>query len=220
MAKPNLLDKNRADVAQIFLVWMGLMGDSIKTAAALNLEPAQVEELAASEGWADKIRRVSVMSKSGRPGDYERSVNRCLNFVQVQCIRQNINRMLAEISALTNEELLSRACVRTRDGGQQLSAKIFLDLASAAEACQRMSYMALGDSISERGESDGGTGKGHSSNDLHAAIIASLSNPSEDPGKVSQLLIEEANAEAQKRATVVLPFETSAIPTNSVDNAE
>lgn len=203
------VDKNKVDVSQVFLAFMTFVGDAERTAASLDLEPAQVRELAEAEGWNEKIRRVSLMSKSGRPGDFERATNRALCFVQAQCIRQQVNRLLAECAEMSNEELLSRACVRSRDGGTQLSAKFLVDMASAAEACHRMTYAALGDTITERAEAEGGSGKGPSSNDLHAAIIASLSNPDQQPEPVTKQLVAEANAEVLRRASVELPVEAS-----------
>jgi hypothetical protein len=186
-----LLDKNRIDVAQAFLVYMACIGDVEKVAIALDLEPSQVEQLAEAEGWRDKIRRVSIMSKSGRPGDFERAQNRALCFVQAQCIRQQLDRLLMECAGMTNEELLAKSCVRTRDGGSQLSAKFLLDMASAAEACHRMSYAALNDTVSERADRETDS-RDNSSNDLHSAIIAALSNPSTTPPSTT-LLLQEAN---------------------------
>jgi len=202
MANPRPIDKNKVDVAQAFLVFMSLLGDCDKAAVALDLEPEQVRSLAESEGWQDKIRRVSLMSKSGRPGDFERSVNRAMNFCQAQCLRNQVDRLLSEVTAMTNDELLARACVRTKTGDLQLSAKFFVDLANAAEAAQRMSYAALSDTAGERADRESGGSPNSSSNDLHAAIIASLSNPSADPGPITQRLIVEANEKARERASV------------------
>jgi len=197
-----IVDKNKVDVSQCFLAFMTFIGDVDRTAAALDLEPKQVRELAEAEGWADKLRRVSLMSKSGRPGDFERATNRALCFVQAQCIRQQLNRLLTEVTNMSVEDLMSRASVRTRDGAMQLSAKFFVDMAGAAEACHRMSYIALGDTITERTESEGGSGKGPSTNDLHSAIIAHLSDPSQQIGPVTDKLVAEANEEVQRRASV------------------
>lgn len=203
------VDKNKLDISQIFLAFMTFVGDVERTSAAFDLDPAQVRELADAEGWNEKLRRVSLMSKSGKPGDFERATNRALCFVQAQCIRQQLNRLLTEVSALTNEEMLARSCVRTRDGGSQISAKFFVDMANAAEACHRMSYAALGDTISERSEAEGGQGK-TGPNDLHAAIVAYLSDPSQQPEPVTQQLVDEANEEVRRRASVEIPVTLSA----------
>lgn len=200
------LDKRKVDVSQAFLMYMACMGDCERVAIALELEPAQVRALADEEGWPEKIRRISVISRSGRPGDFERAQNRAICFVQAACIRQQINRLLHQVSEMTGEELMSRACVRTRDGGMQLSAKFMTDMANAAEACHRMTYMSLGDTVTERQENaEGGGGKGSSSNDLHAAIIASLSNPIDSPKPAIELLAAEAEEEMRSLATAKLP---------------
>lgn len=198
-----IVDKNKVDVAQAFLAYMTFVGDIDRTALALDLEPRQVREMAEAEQWAEKVRRVSLMSKGGRPGDFERATNRALCFVQAQCIRQQLNRLLTEVTNMTNDELMARASVRTRDGGVQLSAKFFTDMAGAAEACHRMSYAALGDTITERSEAEGGKGGGPTTNDLHAAIVAHLSNPAIQPEPITQQLLDEANAEVKRRAEAV-----------------
>jgi hypothetical protein len=171
--------------------------------AERDLEPEQVRLLSEDEGWPAKIRRVSLMSKSGKPGDWERSQHRALCFVQAACLRNQVSRLLHEVTNMTNEELLSRACVRTRDGGAQLSAKFLVDLANAAEAAHRMGYQSLGDTVTERCDSDSVTGE-RSSNDLHAAIIASLSNPGESPLTVTKLLEDEATAKAAELSSANL----------------
>lgn len=210
MSKTRAVDKNKVDVAQAFVAYMTFVGDVDRVAYALDLEPAQVRALAEAEGWSEKIRRVSLMSKSGKPGDFERATNRALCFVQAQCIRNQLNRLLTEVQAMNNEELLARSCVRSRDGGTQISAKFFVDMAAAAEACHRMSYAALGDTVTERSEAEGGSGKGATCNDLHAAIVASLSDPAQQLEPVTQKLVDEANAEVLRRASVELPVEVSA----------
>jgi hypothetical protein len=200
------LDKRKIDVAQAFLLYMACVGDCDRVAAAIDLEPAQVRALAEEEGWSEKVQRISVISKNGRPGDFERAQNRALCFVQAQCIRNQLNRLLHEVTAMTTDELMARASVRTRDGGTQISAKFFVDMAGAAEACHRMTYMSLGDTITERMDSpNGGGAKGSSSNDLHAAIIASLSNPADAPKPALQLLESEALEESRRLASEVLP---------------
>lgn len=215
-----IIDKNKVDVSQCFLAFMTFVGDVDRTAAALDLEPKQVRELAEAEGWADKLRRVSLMSKSGRPGDFERATNRALCFVQAQCIRQQLNRLLTEVTNMSVEDLMSRASVRTRDGAMQLSAKFFVDMAGAAEACHRMSYIALGDTITERTESEGGSGKGPNTNDLHSAIIAHLSDPSQQLGPVTDKLVAEANEEVQRRNAVTPHFADSVEAPTEAEAAE
>lgn len=189
--KVKTLDKNSINVAAIMLTFMATVGDADRTALAFNLEVSQVEELAESEGWREQIRRVSIMSKGGRPGDFERATNRAMCFVQAQLLRQQIDRLLKECQDMTSQELLERACVRTRDGGTQLSAKFLTDMASAAEACHRMAYAALGDTVSER--TDSGSGSAGSSNDMHASVIAFFSNPGATSVPTSTLLLQETN---------------------------
>lgn len=197
MSKP--FDKNRIDVAQAFLIFMSLVGDCERTAAALDLEPEQVRQLAEAEGWTEKIRRVSIMSKGSKPGDWERSQNRAMAFCQAHLIRQQIDRLLRVTSALDDEELMSRCSSITKSGDRQLSAKFFCDLTQAAEACHRMAYAALGDTVTERVDQLAGSPEGKTS-DLHSAIIAALSNPAASVPS-STLLLEETNAQVSEQIT-------------------
>jgi hypothetical protein len=212
MSKP--FDKNRIDVAQAFLIFMACVGDCDRTAAALDLEPSQVKELAESEGWTEKIRRVSMMSKGGKPGDWERSQNRAMAFCQAHLIRQQIDRLLRVTSQLDDEELMNRCAVTTKSGGKQLSAKFFCDLTQAAEACHRMAYAALGDTVTERVDQSSGTPEGKAS-DLHSAIIAALSNPAVAPPS-SSLLLAETNDKLEQFAE--LPERKSSAPSETGDD--
>jgi hypothetical protein len=186
------IDKARTDVSAIFLTFMALVGDVERTALAFNLDPADVAKLAESEGWAEKIRRVSLMSKSGKPGDFERAQNRALCFVQAHQIRSLVNRLSRLLLDEEEDEgFLSRLSVVDRGGTSHVSAKVLTDLCTAAEACHRMSYAALGDTVSERLERVDEKGEATNVSEVHAAIIAALSNPATGQLKPAQLVEEE-----------------------------
>lgn len=184
------IDKSKIDVSAVFLGYMALVGDVDKTALAFDLTVAEVTELADSEGWAEKIRRVSVMSKSDKPGDWERAQNRALCFVQAYQIRQLINRWIHHFTGLDIETLLSRTSTVDRSGTTHYSAKIVSDLVTAAEACHRMSYTALGDTVTERIDRKQTTGENPTAGDMHSAVIAMLNSHHNLPA-TKELLIEE-----------------------------
>lgn len=184
------IDKSKIDVSAVFLGYMALVGDIDKTAIAFDLSPAEVSELAESEGWADKIRRVSVMSKSDKPGDWERAQNRALCFVQAYQIRQLINRWIKHFTDADIEDLLSRTGTTDKLGKEHYSAKIVSDLCAAAEACHRMSYAALGDTVTERIDRKATTGENATAGDMHSAVIAMLNSHHNLP-VTKELLIEE-----------------------------
>lgn len=185
------IDKARLDVSQIFLTFMSLVGDCARTAAALDIDPAIVEGLAEQEGWIDKVRRLSVMSKSGKPGDYERAQNRALNFVQAHRLRMTVDAMLRSFDGLTPEQILFKFTSFDKLGREHISARFLADLAAAAEKIQALSYAALGDSVKERVERAGDNDGEMTPDQLHAAVIAALNAP-HAPRVAAQLLEEEA----------------------------
>jgi len=185
--------KQRSDVAQIFLVFMATVGDTEKTALALELDPAFVQWLAIQEGWLEKVRRVSVMSKSGKPGDFERAQNRCLNFIQAHRVRMLLDRVLGELGKVTPEELCEKLQTYTKSGQPVISARFFSDLTAALAKTHELSYHALGDSIGERMER-AKDGHEHSANDIHAALIAALNNPALSQVSTQDIVLEASEA--------------------------
>lgn len=213
MSKPfDKLDEGKLDVAQIFLCYMAVIGDVPKTAAALDLDPALVEHLAEKHGWKEKVRRISIMSKSEKPGDWERAQNRALNFVQAHRIRQVIDRVILHFQGMDVEALIEALSSRDARGSVHVSSKFFADLTAASERVHQMSYYALGDTVKER-ESQPKDADGSTPAQLHAALIAALNNPTMQ-GREAEVLVKEATqvvvAEAERKALPVPPTETSA----------
>lgn len=172
------IDKTKLDISQIFLTYMTLVGDVSRTAAALDLEPALVQALAEQEGWSEKVRRLSVMSKSNKPGDYERAQNRALNFVQAHRFRSLLTGIMAAYEERGPRELIGmvRNGASSEKPGHdlKLSCSFIRDLSTAIQNAQNMCYAALGDSVAERNER-GETEEGVVSGDaLHAAVVAAL----------------------------------------------
>ncbi len=184
-------DKSKLDVSAIFLTFMALVGDVERTALAFNLDESVVQRLADEEGWSEKIRRVSLMSKSGSPGDFQRAQNRALNFVQAHQIRTLVGNMVKHLLDMDLEEFQAAVSSTDKYGKPHISARVLTDLVTAAEACQRMSYNALGDTVTERLEAGNPEDRAASTNDVHSAIIAALSNPS-IAANSQKLLSEEA----------------------------
>lgn len=176
MANPKI-DKSRLDVSQIFLTYMSLVGDVEKTATALDLDPKIVAALADQEGWLEKVRRLSVMSKSGKPGDYERAQNRALNFVQAHRMRMTVDALLRSFDGLTPEEICEKLSTVDKNGNYHISARFLSDLAAASEKIQALSYAALGDSVKERVERAEASDGEMTPDQLHAAVIAALNAP-------------------------------------------
>jgi len=187
--------KQRTDVAQVFLVFMSLVGDESKTATALDLEPAFIEWLAEQEGWREKVRRISIMSKSEKPGDWERAQNRALNFVQAHRVRILIDKLLHILSKDADEDpqtLLTRLTTTTKDGHCNISARFFADITSAMEKIHTLSYYALGDSVGERRDRAAEDGSDVSAAQIHAALLQALNSPVSQ-GVSTQALVQEVS---------------------------
>lgn len=201
------IDTSKLDVAQIFLTYMSLVGCVEKVAAALDLDPAIVQGLADEFGWDVKLRRVSLMSKSGKPGDYERAQNRALNFVQAHRLRLVLDKLIAAYSDLTPEEAVLKSATVDKDRLPHASSRYFADLAAAVEKVQALSYAALGDSLKERTERDPNDDSGGMTpNQLHAAVIAALNNGGvADP----KALVDEHVPSADSAQCERNPVETS-----------
>lgn len=194
MPRPKI-DKSRLDVSQIFLCYMSLVGDCVRTAAALDMDPTVVEALAEEEGWLEKVRRISVMSKSGKPGDYERAQNRALNYIQAHRMRMTVDALLRSFDGLTPEEIVERFETLDKKGDRHISARFLADLAAASEKIQALSYAALGDSVKERVERAETQDGDMTPDQLHAAVIAALNAP-HAPRIAAQVLEDEAKLAA------------------------
>lgn len=187
-ARKACVNKNSVDVSQVFLVYMALVGDVPKVALALDMAESDVEEMAEREGWADKVRRISVMSKSGKPGDWEKAQNRALNFVQCHQLRRTVDGVIAHLASQSAVELLEK---RDAHGNVQLSARIFSDLAKSMQTIHEMTYSALGDTVRERTPDGAGEGTALTSAALHASLIGAL-NQAKLKDATPETLVKEA----------------------------
>jgi hypothetical protein len=169
--------KNSANVVRIFLVYTAFVGDVEKTAAALHLAPEFVRKLAQDEGWNAQLKQVCLMSKSGKPGDFERAQNRALCFVQAHQTRNLIDRVLATFGEMTEAEILEAVSSVAKDGSRHVSGRFFADLTAAMQKTHEMAYAALGDGAGERLKREDGQGEEMNATALHAAVLAALNNP-------------------------------------------
>jgi len=192
------LNKNKLDVSQILLTYVALVGDVEKTAAALELDPEIVQKLADAEGWNVKIQRITLMAKSGRPGDFERAQNRALCFVQGHRVRSLIDRVITRFSGMTDEEICAEVTAYGKNGVKHVSARFFTDLAAAAEKAHSMTYAALGDTATDRAQRDTEPDEMNASA-LHAAVIASLNSPGNST-KPADAIVRELAIEAKAQA--------------------
>ena len=187
--------KQSVDVSQIFLVFMATIGDVEKTALAVERDPEFIAWLAEQEGWSEKVRKVSLMSKGGKPGDWERAQNRCLNFVQAHRVRMLIDRVLLELVKLPADKLEERFKSCDRHGKPNgVSARFFSDITAAMDKVHSLSYYALGDSVGERIKRVDDEGGDRSVGDIHAALIQALNCPNVRHETAEALVLEASAA--------------------------
>lgn len=201
-------DKSKMDISQIFLVFMATVGDITKTATALDLNPQIVEALAEQEGWLDKIRRISVMSKSEKPGDFERATNRALNYVQAHMFRLSMDRMLKYVRGLEGDAIKDVSTSVDRNGVIRISGRFWADMAAAMEKCHAMTYAALGDTATERKDAIKPGQPGSQPADIHAAIIAALNANGTIEGEVKEALLSQAEQVVKEIAIQATPVDS------------
>lgn len=172
------------DRKQAFLLYATLCGDVERTAAALNVSAVTVLRVADEENWAEKIKTIVELKKSSRPGDVERAVNRALNFVQACRMRLFIERLLQKLTNMSDAEveeyIFSSEVPNThgRPGNTiaKLNTRPVADLVAALEKVHAASYMALGDTTSERVKRQEFTDTkgGDSASEIHAKIALAM----------------------------------------------
>lgn len=210
------LNKNSLDIAKIFLAFVQFVGDVERTAAALHLDPEVVRKLAEQEGWQGKIEKICLLSKSGKPGDWERAQHRALAFVQAHQLRRIIDGVLSELGDQTPEELVESLRVTTK-GGSYMSAKFLSDLAAAMDKAHNLGYHALGDTLGERAEREG-IDDNLNATALHLAVVGVLNNP-----KVKTVdVVAEVQAHQQEVVKSLTdksaePIEAEVVPTHTED---
>lgn len=165
------------DSAQVFLVYVSTVGDIEKTALKCDLDPAVVRELAEHFQWVEKVKRVSLLSKTGKPDDYAKAVNRALNFASAHLLRGVIQTAIDHLAKMEGSELLDTLTTSDNKGRITYSAKFLSDLAAAAEKVHMMSYAALGDEIANRETETNEEGQTISTAALHASVLNALSHP-------------------------------------------
>ncbi len=166
------------DREQCFLIYTTFCGDVERTAHALGIRPIDVLRVADDEHWMDKIKPIIELKQSSRPGDFERGVNRALNFVQAHKFRLFLERIMKKIGGFNDEEindyLFHVGQADDKSAVKKLSCRAMADLASAIEKCHAMSYLALNDTVQDRTRRKEQTDDNASAGDLHAKIALAM----------------------------------------------
>jgi hypothetical protein len=209
------------DREQAFLIYATFTGDLERTAAALNVRPMDVLRVADEENWNEKLKPILELSKSAKPGDVEKAINRALNFVQAHRLRMIIERIIKRLTGMSADELEEYVfAARDEDGKRfsKLSTRAVADLSSALEKCHAMSYLALGDSGPERARKPDADSKANMG-DMNVRIAEAMRKAAK--GSSPRVQLFDAQLEiGQKCATPAppLPLPSPEVPTNPNDN--
>lgn len=179
------------DREQAFMLYATFAGDVIRTSHALNIKPAALMLVADECGWNDKLREIIEMRESAKPGDWERAVNRAINFVMAHQMRLLFDRALKRFRDMEDEEL-EKAMIEEwtdREGNNRYKAtgKVFADLAAAMEKVHSMTYHALSDTVQDRNRRKEQEKNEDTTGDMHAMISAKMQSVSRDNSPRAQL---------------------------------
>ena len=211
-----LVDKRRIDVSKVFLCYVATIGDVERTALACDLDPEVVRELALSEDWNVKVKRLRLASKgSGEAADeFARLQNRALAWVQAHRLRDVLDRVVMKLSEQTDDELIAGITETAKDGSTKLNARVFSDLSKALETVNGLAFASLGDTIPERKAATGGAGQATA--DLHSALVAAL-NGGLAKRTPSDVLVAEATRKALADVAVDVEVIPSVVSTQGTD---
>jgi len=168
--------KERVDVSQMFLTYLAFQGDADKTAMALNTDVAIVRDIARSENWETKVRKLATI-REGESHDLQIQINRAINYVQSHRLRSIVDMALLHLTKDGAEAMVEKLTVKGREGQTEFKIKAITDLVKAAESVQLMTQRALGDTAGEREpqkERDGSTVALRVMDAMNAADVSGL----------------------------------------------
>jgi len=140
------------DNSTIFLTYLSFLGDADKTAAALNVVPAYVRDLAEREHWQVKVDGLRTLRQTDGADALARELNRVSNYVQAVRARNLVDRVLRTVTK--SEEEFDQFITQNGKEFSNRSCKTVTDLIKAMQAVHSMTYAALGDTCGERTNRD------------------------------------------------------------------
>jgi hypothetical protein len=205
------------DREQAFLLYATFAGDLERTAHACGVRAVDILRCADEEGWNDRLKGVLELKKSNRPGDFERAINRAINFADAHRFRLFLERVLNRLAGMSPEDLetylLHGASTPTGCPIKKLSTRALADLASALEKCQSLTYMALTDTAQDRVKRKEAEEAGESGGELHARIADAMSKLRVNKTIAGQLLeaqviiAEEKTFKAKAAEAQITPYD-------------
>lgn len=200
----------QVDAAQAFLLWCSNNFDCAATAHALGIPAINLQRCIDDENWVARVAPIVEKIKSQKPGDFEKSVNRSIAFVQGHRLRSVCERVVKEMTNWSTEELrenLMPENINKSGVSKKISTRFLGDIASAIEKANALCFAALGDTASERCKRSDSVDSGPVL-DIHAKISACMGSvsASKTPRKLlldSQL---EVAADIAQKAAILKPI--------------
>jgi len=153
------------DVAVVFVTFVSFLGDTAKTAAALNIPVDQIQAFADEFHWHDKVEALRVLGRDNGADSLAIELNRVKSFVQATRLFNLIDRVIRHVTL--NDKEFADLVTSHGPKSSNTSCKAVAELVKAAQIAQDMLYKALGDTQGER-TARGGAGAG--SGDLLKAL--------------------------------------------------
>lgn len=183
------------NVESAFLLWCANNFDVAATAHVLGISAIALQRCVDDEGWIARVAPIVEKIKSQKPGDFEKSVNRSIAFVQGHRFRMVCERVITEMTNWSTAELrenLMPENISKLGSSKKISTRFLGDIASAIEKANAICFSALGDTASERCKRSDSVDSGPVL-DIHAKISACMSSVGES--KTPRKLLLEAQLE-------------------------
>jgi len=130
------------------MTFLSFLGDASKTAVALNLAVAQVEQLAIDNQWHAKVEELKALGREGGADTLARELNRVKAFIQATRLFNIVDRVIRTVTQ--NDQSFEDFISQQGKDTVNTSCKAVAELVKAAEVVQNMLYRAVGDSLGER----------------------------------------------------------------------
>lgn len=150
-ALPDELSYHPIEYNQAFLTYLSCQGDLNRASMALLCDPVELGKLAEEHQWALRYERLMQIRADKGVEAMTRELNRTVNYVQAVQARQLVDRILSQWS---DPIALENAMTIETKNGTMTSTKPVAELIKAMETAQKLTYMALGDMITEREASE------------------------------------------------------------------
>jgi hypothetical protein len=183
LIQPNDVSVLSFDRASAFELYSLFVGDPVRTAAALNVNPVDVVRVADEDGWNVKLASILTLKKSAKPGDTERAISSAISFVQAHRMRMFLDRTLTRLMGMSADELdallMQETLITGKDGSvrvtKKLSTRPLADLASALEKCNSILQQCLHDTASDRAKRQDAQDPIAAAGEVHQMLAAAMS---------------------------------------------